>query len=212
MRYRILAGLVLAALLACTGVVSANLIANNGFETPVVSGSWQIFTSVPGWTLNDGQIEYQTQSTVGLVPYEGIQYAELDPNYNVRISQAFSVFGGEKYDISFAQSCRQDDRSLPSTLAVYWDGTLLGQTTCDQAQAVSRSWVTYSYSVTPGSDGTATLMFADEGVSDSFGVLLDNVKVEAEANPVPEFPAAFLPVSFIAGLLAIVLIIRLRTR
>lgn len=212
MRFTLSAVLVLAALLACTGVVSANLIANNGFETPAVSGSWQIFTSVPGWTLNDGEIEYQTQSTVGLVPYEGTQYAELDPNYNVRISQVVSVMGGETYDVSFAQSCRPDDRNLPGTLAVYWDGTLLGKTTCSRAQAESKTWATYAYTVTPASDGTATIMFADEGVSDSYGVLLDDVRVEAAAHPVPEFPAAFVPVSALAGLLAIVLIFRLRTR
>ena len=212
MRSRLLAVFVLAALAVCTGIVSANLIANSGFETPVVSGSWQIFTTVPGWTLNDGELEYQTQSTIGLLPYEGTQYAELDPNYNVRISQVIGVTGGTSYDVSFAQSCRPDDRSLPSTLGVYWDGTLLGRTTCDRSQADSRTWVAYSYSVTPASDGTATIMFADEGVSDSYGVLLDDVKVETATIPVPEFPTAYVPVSFIAGLLAIVLIIRLRTR
>ena len=57
------------------------------------------------------------------------------------------------------------------------------------------------------------ITFADEGVSDSYGVLLDDVKVEArqDPNPVPEFPTAFVPVTFVAGILALVLFVRIKT-
>jgi hypothetical protein len=212
MKNSVLAGLIFVALLACTGVVSANLITNSGFESPVISSSWVIMTSVPGWTLDDREIEYQTQSTVGLVPYESIQYAELDPNYNVRISQVISVKGGTVYDISFAQSCRAGDPHLPSYMGVYWDTTKLGQTTCTIVPGQSQAWATHTYTVTPVSDADVKITFADEGVSDSYGVLLDDVKVEARQGPntVPEFPTAFVPVTFIAGILGLVLVLRLK--
>jgi Protein of unknown function (DUF642) len=213
MKNGVLAGLILVTLLACTGIVSANMIANGGFESPVISGSWVIMNSVPGWTLDDTEIEYQTQSTVGLTPYEGVQYAELDPNYNVRISQVISVKGGSTYDISFAQSCRAGDPHLPSYMGVYWGTTKLGQTTCTVVPGQSQAWATHTYTVTPASDADVKITFADEGVSDSFGVLLDDVKVEARQGPnlVPEFPTALVPVTFIAGVLGLVLLIRIKT-
>jgi len=208
MKKILVAGLILVALLASTGIVSANLIANGGFETPEIGPTWQILTSVPGWNLDVGQIEYQLQNTVGLTPYEGKQYAELDPNYNVRISQVLNVEGGKTYDITFAQSCRADDPALPSKLGVYLDTQLLGQTSCTVASRTDQAWVTHSYSFTPASDAAVKITFADEGTSDSYGVLLDDVNVEAESIPAPEFPTALVPVTFIAGLLAVVLIIR----
>jgi hypothetical protein len=213
MKYSLLAGLILVALLACTGIVSANMIANSGFETPVIGPSWTILSSVPGWTLDDREIEYQLQNTVGLTPYEGVQYAELDPRFNVRISQVISVKGGSTYDISFAQSCRAGDPNLPSYLGVYWDNTNLGQTACTVVPGQSQAWATHTYTITPASDADVKITFADEGVSDSYGVLLDDVKIEArqDPNPVPEFPTAFVPVTFVAGILALVLFVRIKT-
>lgn len=210
MKNSVLAGLILVALLACTGIVSANMIANGGFEAPVIGPSWTILSSVPGWTLDDGEIEYQLQNTVGLTPYEGVQYAELDPHYNVRISQVTSVTGGSTYDISFAQSCRAGDPNLPSYLGVYWDDTKLGQTACTVLPGQGQAWATHMYTVTPASDADVTITFRDEGVSDSYGVLLDDVKMEARQgpNPVPEFPTTLVPVTFIIGILGLVLFIR----
>jgi hypothetical protein len=208
MKIMFVTGLFVVALLASTGIVSANLISNNGFETPDIGPGWQILYSVPGWTLDDGQIEYQLQNTVGLTPYEGRQYAELDPDYNVRISQVINVEGGKTYDITFAQSCRYDDPNLPSKLGVYLDNELLGQTSCTVATQNERSWVIHAYSFTPASDSAVKITFADEGTSDSYGVLLDDVNVEEGPTPVPEFPTFLTPVTLIAGFLAVVLIIR----
>jgi hypothetical protein len=207
MKKILLAAILIIALLASVGTASANLITNGGFETPVNTQSWQIYNAgYPGlgWDVFD-QIEYQTQSTVGLIPYEGIQYAELDPNYNVKIAQTINVQSGNTYTISFAQSCRAGDPGLPSKLGVYWDTMLLGQTTCTAAQ--SQAWATYQYSVTPASDAAVTITFADEGRSDSYGVLLDDVKVET-STPVPEFPSVFLPVTLIIGLLGTVFLVK----
>ena len=77
----------------------------------------------------------------------------------------------------------------------------------------SQAWATYTYTITPASDADVKITFADEGVSDSYGVLLDDVKIEArqEPNPVPEFPTAFVPVTFITGILGLVFFIRIKT-
>lgn len=206
-----IAGLILVALLASTGIVSANLISNSGFESPAIGPYWTTLYSVPGWTLDDGQIEYQLQNTVGLTPFEGMQYAELDPTHNVRISQIINVKGGTTYDIAFAQSCRADDPALPSKLGVYVDNALLGQTSCTVASRTNQAWAIHSYSFKPAADAAVKITFADEGRSDSYGVLLDEVTVDAEPTPVPEFPTFLVPLTFIVGLLGVVLISRKNT-
>jgi len=57
-----------------------------------------------------------------------------------------------------------------------------------------------------------SITFADEGTSDSFGVLPDDISVDEKEIPVPEFPSFFMPVTFIAGLLAVVLVFRENTK
>jgi len=211
-------------LLACIGAVSAaDLIANGGFESPVNTQDWQVYAAVPGWTIEQGigplptaggypdntpTLEYQTAGTLGLTPDEGNQYAELDSYANVNISQMVTLTKGVTYHISFAQTCRPQESGASSILGVYLDGELLSSTACDQTLV----WKTNSVDVTPAADVTAKLMFADEGLAvQSYGVLLDDVRMEYEENhevPVPEFPTVALPAAMIVGLIGAILFIQ----
>ena len=217
MKRAITIGIVLVVLLTSVGAVSA--FSNGGFENPVVSNSqgWQVYTDGTGgldWHVESGlyspaglapTLELQNQSAIGLVPYEGLQFAELDSYGNVNISQLISVTAGKTYKISFAQACRNDPAEHPSLLGVYWGAAKLGQTSCTPTM----SWVTHSYSPTVSSTGQVKLMFVDEGPSNQYGVLLDSVIVE-EGNsvPIPEFPTIALPAALIIGLIGAVLFIR----
>jgi hypothetical protein len=212
-------GIVLVLLLACIGVTSA--FANGGFEAPVVTNGagWDSFpdgTSGLIWTVEQGlgadpsippTLEIQQQAAIGLVPYEGEQFAELDSNANANISQMISTKPGKTYKISFAQACRSDGGENPSLLGVYWGDTYLGQKSCTETM----TWVTHTYSPTASSIGQVKLMFVDEGTSNSYGVLLDAVVVEEEEDnnvPVPEFPTMALPAALIVGILGSVLFIK----
>ena len=217
MKSTITMGIVLVVLLAFIGTVSA--FSNGGFETPAVSNSqgWDVYadgTSGLVWHVESGlnspvglapTLELQKQAAIGLVPDEGLQYAELDSYGNVNITQLISTTTGKTYKISFAQACRSDGGENPSLLGVYWGDTYLGQTSCTQ----TKTWVDHSYSPTASSTGQVKLMFVDEGASNQIGVLLDNVMVEEENNvPVPEFPSVGLPVVLIVGMLGAVLFIQ----
>ena len=100
---------------------------------------------------------------------------------------------GITYHISFAQTYRVQESGAASILGVYLDGELLSSTSCDETLV----WKTNTVDITPAADITAKLMFADEGTTvQSYGVLLDDVKMEYEENhqvPVPEFPTVALP-------------------
>jgi hypothetical protein len=47
----------LAVMVLMTGITGAsrNFVANGGFEKPVVTGSWSLYKSIPGWTETNGQ-------------------------------------------------------------------------------------------------------------------------------------------------------------
>jgi hypothetical protein len=214
-------GTILVLLLACIGVSSATIVLQDGFESPVNTANWQVYpdgTTGLAWKVESGlgapagiapTLEYQTLNTLQLTPDEGDQYAELDSYANVNISQVISATAGKTYEISFAQACRADGGENPSLLGVYWGDTYLGQTSCTQ----TKTWVTHTYSPTASSTGQVKVMFVDEGSSNSYGVLLDNVVVDEEENnvPVPEFPTIALPAALIVGILGAVLFIQ-RTR
>jgi len=180
-------GILFVLLLACVGVVSANIVLNPSFEFPVNTISWQVYpdgTAGLDWHVERGlgyptglapMLEYQRVFELGLTPDQGNQYAELDSYANVNISQMISTTAGKMYFISFAQACRSDGGAEnPSLLGVYWGDTYLGSTSCTQTM----TWVTHSYSPTAASTGQIKLMFVDEGPSNMRGVLLDDVVVE----------------------------------
>ena len=224
MKGTLLFGIICLAFLAAVGTVSAaSLIANGGFEVPVNTASWQIYPDgTPGmvWHAEGidpahpgyNDLEIQTQGTLGLVPAEGNQYAELDPYYNVRISQDVNLQKGHTYLLSYAQSCRRDDPALPSTLQVTMSvpnaGSVLATTGCNRDGAMK--WTVHTVSIAPSADGVVSLSFEDKGVSDSYGVLLDDVKLEDQTIPSPEFPTIAVPVGMILG--AVLIVYTLRSR
>jgi len=229
MRKLILVGIVLLALAGIgTASAAANLIKNGGFEAPVNAHAWDVyFDSTPflEWHVELGlgspnpvpttvlpTLEIQNENAIGLKPAEGLQFAELDSYANVNISQVITLNTAKKYHISFNQSCRDDDNGLPSILGVYLNDALLSKTYCGgTSNPAPRIWTLHTIDVIPAANGPAKLTFADEGISNSYGVLLDDVKLEDDGIqqvPIPEFPAVALPVGFIVGVLGAVFYIR----
>jgi hypothetical protein len=222
MKKLLVLGIIIVALLAGVGTVSA--ISNGDFESPGLDPGtgWSSFPDgFPGlgWTVEQGlgapaeitpTLEIQRQAAIGLAPYSGTYFAELDSNANANISQIVSTTNGYTYQISFFQACRNDDSHLPSLLGVYWGSTKLGQTSCDQPM----TWVHYSYSPKATSTGSVKLMFVDEGISDSYGVLLDDITVTEDGNnvPAPEFPTLALPLAMLIGIIGVVYVIKGREK
>lgn len=212
-------GLVL--FLACVGTVSASLIANGGFETPVVTDTsgWAWYNDgSPGldWHIEKGisaqdfvpVAEIQTESAIRHLPYEGKQFAELDSHTNVNISQSFKTVKDASYKISYAQSCRYSDPHLPSTIGVYLnDKEILTTSEGKDTTSDCTTWNVHTVEFT-GDGEEVTLKFAGKGVSDQYGPLLDGTEVQDPIIPSPEFPSAFLPVTFIIGFFGVIFLIR----
>ena len=75
---------------SCTGT---DLASNGGFETPLVSGNFQIFPSgsVPGWTTTDTGIEIWTSGFNGVPAHTGNQFNEMNAQNHGTLTQGVSV-------------------------------------------------------------------------------------------------------------------------
>jgi hypothetical protein len=180
----------------CTNVPN---VVNGGFEEPVpaTSQGWDIYDSGTeglGWTVEwyDGSTSYGGQtrpatahlelhkSGTVVSSYEGNQYAELDTDWDgpggglngepasVRIYQDLDTCPGASYTLHFAWAPRP---GYTSQLEVYWDGDPLGPF------EGGSGWQQEEFPVS--ASGTSTqLEFVETGPSDSFGMFLDDVRVE----------------------------------
>jgi choice-of-anchor C domain-containing protein len=203
-------GIILVALLAGVGTVSAVTVNNPGFEfsgaVPAVPG---YLTSPPG-TLNDWTIG----GTVDVIrnywaPHTGDQSLDLAGTGPGTISQTIDVGTDQICSISFYMAGNPDQQGIKTIevsfgsnapLPFAFDST--GHTHSDMG------WEVKTASGLPAS-GSTLLQFADTG-SGPWGPALDDITVECTAQniPVPEFPSMALPAAFIVGLIGAVLFIQ----
>ena len=103
MRKIIIQFFVALAVLAIIGTQAqaTNLIVNGGFEEPnLASGTWNVYTSIPGWTTTVGH-SIEVQDNVAGAPYEGGQHVELDSYGNSGMEQIISTVEDQWYDLNF---------------------------------------------------------------------------------------------------------------
>jgi hypothetical protein len=164
-----------------------NLITNGSFENPIVTdngGQWHLFSSIPGWSSTSGLVELW-RNFMGPAS-DGLQNAELDDNMPTTLAQSVATIAGNKYKVSFDFAARPATDSDNNVLQVYADGDVLDTLTLDGTGDTIKDWVTYSYEFTAG-DASTNIAFEDLGTPDSYGTLLDNVRVcLTEDNVIPE--------------------------
>ncbi len=159
--------------------VHANLIVNGSFENhPAFSGTWGLFSSIPGWTPEGNvPIELGTPATYGVTGADGNTVMELDSTANVTVDQG--ITGGAIYTLSFLYAERSGISPSSCMFDVYWNGNLV-----ISAQPTSTAMSLFSTTVT-GNGGVNTLKFVGAGTSDSYGALIDNVQLNSAAVPEP---------------------------
>jgi Ca2+-binding RTX toxin-like protein len=167
----------------------SNLILNGGFEIATgVSfggdGFSEYVGSLEGWgvLLGFGR-ELFDGSVVGAAPFEGKHGIDLDSygaSSNTSITQ--QVDGAEDgvlYRLAF--EARKLDVASTARLEVYWGGTKLTWFESHQTYVdPTTSYVTYYIDVRGGlGEGSQKnqLIFAEIGAADSYGTMLDNVRL-----------------------------------
>ena len=167
---------------------AANLFVNGSFEEPTVTdnnGSHQFFLpgEVPGWTVEEGTyLELQRDAFTSA---EGEQHAELDgdgADPATKISQTLSTTPGQRYQLSFAWSPRPESQATGSGIEVMAfevvgeSGTNISDTVTTGTGPIGWVYETYEFVAI---DSETTISFALAGPVNTYGGLLDDVRVEA---------------------------------
>jgi len=162
---------------------SASIVQNGSFEdNPGFGGTWAVFGGLPGWTVDSGPgIELQTAATLGLTPYDGAYYAELDSHSNSSISQIVDLSEGQ-YELSFAYSPRTSD---PTTNGVSYGiaGLVFDFITGPSASSSVGSWTDVTLKFNVVTAGSYKMFFDATTNSDSLGGFVDDIKIAAVPLP-----------------------------
>lgn len=166
--------------------IGDNLLKNGSFEDPVVTahnGDWEVFSSIPEWTSNIVANGIELQNGLFGGASDGAQHAELDVKESTELSQTVSTIAGGTYELQFdfsARSANDADNSIEASA----DGVVLVSMSTDDTD-----WVTYSGTFV--ADDSTDIMFADKGISNGTGTLLDNAVLCLVKEPEPDPWCAF---------------------
>jgi choice-of-anchor C domain-containing protein len=204
-------GIVLVLLLACVGTVSANLVSNGGFESPVAANPWStIYTGngLTGWTIETGSIDLINGYWQ---PHAGSQSVDLAGDSPGKISQTINTVPGASYDLTFWMAGNPDIQG-PKVLGAYWDGAELSPTITFDSSGTSHQnmgWKLVTISGLKATKTTTEIAFAHIAPDGACGVALDDISVErTDVIPAPEFPTMALPVTMLVGFMGVVLFIQ----
>lgn len=101
-------------------VVEANMVTNGSFETPdITTGTYQIFTDIPGWTTSFGD-GIEIQDHIAGSPYDGDQHVELAVFNNRGMLQQIATGANQSYLLSFAYSPRPGRDADSNIIKVYF--------------------------------------------------------------------------------------------
>lgn len=149
------------------------------------------YNSFTNWDVTDGTVDLIGQgSTWDFLPGNGL-YVDLDgstQNAGIMTSKiAFQFESGKLYELSFSLAGSNTNSTNNETVAIKVAlGSLLNQT-------ITLGWndpfQTFTYTFA-GNDSSGKVAFENAG-GDNVGALLDNVKLDVAAAPVPE-PATML--------------------
>lgn len=195
----------------------ANLLANGGFESPVLAPA-SYLNITPGtepagfgWTVFDAGVDVFSNGVLGsgIVAAAGVQALDLVGFGSTGgVSQSFATTAGTVYQLSFAYANNAISIGNAAASVTVGDGasTLLSTTISHHTSSTSGAdWTAFSANFT-GTGQVATLSFATTLGGSNGGILLDQVSVTV-APAVPE-PGSY--VLMLAGLAAMVFVLRRR--
>ncbi|KPN62763.1 hypothetical protein SAMN04488527_12432 [Aliiroseovarius crassostreae] len=162
---------------------SGNLVTNGDFEayTPGNGGApdgWFRNASMPGTHIE--RLDTQIVGDVTESPF-GRFGVELDSDANTGIYQDLRTEAGQTYEISIDYTARDHLAAENNTVEVLWDGKVVG--TISETHG---DWKTYTFTVTGATGSSSRLELRGGGTSDSIGGVIDNIRVEKQADSVNE--------------------------
>jgi hypothetical protein len=173
---------IVALAAASASATDGNLLLNGSFEEPIVPwGTWEVYTSVPGWDIQwadppgdrGPELEIHNHLWASVEPYHEDQYVELDSyDPTLIIQQGVPTTPGCSYELGYAW--RPRPAVADNQLGVYVDGVQVRYHSADGTQGSTWSPEAYTFQAAASS---ATLGFAELGFDDQLGMFLDAVSL-----------------------------------
>ncbi len=169
-------------------VISDNLIRNGSFEHFEgglgMGGRWDYLADneVPGWRTGPGDTPIEIQKSVYDNNYHGQHELELDSTDNYTIWQKVDTHDCGYYKLSFGYAPRPGFGEDTNGVKVFWNGELIATITGDGTGDEGFQWETYEFLV-EGNGDHGVLAFRGIGESDSFGGMIDGVRLREIENP-----------------------------
>ncbi len=186
-----------------------NLMADGGFETPVVvnPAKWDVFPSpVSGWSVawrSDIPATFGPQTRPAIAKLEfhrgvlgnaflGDQYTELDSDWggpsdsgngepaSVMIYQDIVTIPGVQYKVHFAFAPRPSTPAADNNLDVKFGGLPVYTSGPTAGGGGPIAWTPHDFTVT-ATTTTTRVQFTDLGTANSLGTFLDDVKLTQES-------------------------------
>ena len=191
---------------SATADTAQNLLSNGSFEEHIVSGSWNLFGDLPGWTLDEGPGFELQRGVAGWDAYDGNQWLELDADQNgpgggfingevgsTSILQDIQTVAGQYYMLTLGFSPRPgvDDNHL----VISWDDQIIHEAHASGLGLQNTSWQEISILIQADRD-VSSLMLADHSLNDTLGTFVDGVRLVAVPAPAT---LAFLMIPLLAG-------------
>jgi choice-of-anchor C domain-containing protein len=220
MKKLLVLGIIIVALLAGVGTVSANLVSNGGFEAPIAAVPFtaNMVTGLTDWTIESGNIDL-----IGTLwtPNEPDQSIDLSGCERGTIKQSIVTDSNKQYKLSFALAGNTYDAPAIKTVEVFWDGASQGTFDFDTTghSTTDMGWKIVELPNLKASTSSTELKFKDVTPVGNYpsvcvGVALDNIIVEEQGNnvPAPEFPTLALPLAMLIGIIGVVYVIKGREK
>ena len=157
---------------------SGSLIVNGSFEDPVIAGSFQLFSSIPGWQPTDScgpGIEID-RNAFGAAA-DGNQSVELNTTCVNGVSQVVATTPGASYSLAFAFAARPGTTAAQNQMDIRFDGLGVDELG-PRAPGAGLQWSVHQYEVTAtGSSATLSFQGTDPTASDGVGTELDFVSL-----------------------------------
>lgn len=175
---------------------SGSLIVNGSFEDPVLAGSFQFFSSIPGWqpTGSCGPGIEIDRNAFGAAA-DGNQSIELNTTCVNGVSQGVATTPGASYSLAFAFAARPGTTAAQNRMDVRFDGLAVDQLG-PRAPGAGLAWSVHQVEVTAtGSSATLSFQGADLTATHSVGTELDFVSLVPlvlRADPLTEVPESVL--------------------
>ncbi len=180
---------------------NTEIVQNGSFETPTITNpqGWDAFESganniawKANWINNAPQVGKPVVANLELQNFltaqNGDQFTELDSDWDgipsanlddasVKISQYLATKIGSTYGVSYYTSPLPGTDATQNKVEFSWDGNVIDTTSEDGTLNADNMWTLHTFNLV-ATDTTTRIDFADAGISNTFGSLLDNVSVK----------------------------------